>query len=200
MHRRRSTLTLASIAIAIAALGLVSGATPVTAQAAKQHRHCVKNLLEPATPAVCYDNFTAAMAAATDGQITDAAPDAGVAMKDQSFVNRLNPTGEKKDTAAIVPTASLVVVGILYSDADFGGSTYTFRSRPCTNTLNDSDYGVAYVGDDWNDQAESIKVFNNCYARLWQHRDFRGAMLDWAGSRSDFGSVMANEVSSLEFS
>jgi hypothetical protein len=212
MHFRLRTLTLASTALA--ALGLASSAAPsatttttttesVKAKTAKKPRHCVNSSAGPDTRAVCYDDFTAAIAAAIGGQITDAPADVRVAMKDQRLLARLNHTGEKKDTAAFAPTAStgLMVIGILYSDTDFVGSTYTVsRSTGCTGPLNNIDHDVAYVGDDWNDEGESIQVFQNCYARLWQHRDFQGAMLDFAGDRSDFGAVMANEVSSMQFS
>jgi hypothetical protein len=54
------TLTVA----AIAALGLASGVTQVQAQeTARKPRHCVQSLVTPNTPAVCYDNFTATIAA-----------------------------------------------------------------------------------------------------------------------------------------
>jgi hypothetical protein len=90
MHPRLRTLTLASIAIA--ALGCASSATPVQpAETAKKPRHCVKSLAEPYTRAVCYDDFTAAIAAATGGQITDAPADVRVAMNDQQPPARRMP-------------------------------------------------------------------------------------------------------------
>jgi hypothetical protein len=95
---------------------------------------------------VCYDDFTAAIAAATGGQITDAPADVRVAMNDQRLLAKLNHTGEKKDekknTADIQPTAELVL-GILFDDTIFDGSALIFTgSRACTWTPNDIDFLV----------------------------------------------------------
>jgi hypothetical protein len=199
MDFRLRPLPLASVAVA--ALGLAFGATLVQAQTAEKTRHCVQSLTEPDTRAVCYDNFAEAMAAATGGQIADAPPEVRDAMNDPGLLEKLNRTGEKKDAPATASARDRLVVAILFSDHNFQGSTLTFfRNRACTTETTDIDHSSAYVGDDWNDEGMSIRVFNNCFARLWEHRDFQGAMLDFAGDRSDFGALMDEEVSSLQFS
>jgi hypothetical protein len=191
---RLRTLTLAYIAIAT--LGLASSATPVQAQTP---RHCVKNLAEPDAPAVCHNNFTAAIAAATLGQIKDAPADVRDAMSDEGLQARLNHTGEKRSTTAIQPRAGLVIA-IVYDDRHYRGDSRIYTgNRPCTDTTNDIDFHVRHVGHDWNDEIGSIRLYNNCYARLWEHADFHGAMLDFAGDRPYLG-ILDEEVSSIQFS
>lgn len=197
MHFRLRTLTLASIAIA--ALGLASVVTPVQpAETAKKPRHCVKSLSKPDTRTACYDNFTAAIAAATGGRITDAPADVRVAMNDQRLLAKLNATGEKKDTAAI-PSAVEAPISTLFIDDGFDDDSLTYIGTACTGPVSDIDFAEPYVGDEWNDDFESIRTFNNCFARLWEHRDFKGAMLDFFGDRSDLG-VLNDEVSSVQWS
>jgi hypothetical protein len=183
----------------VVALGPASNAQEKKTTTAGKARHCVSNSAEP-TRIMCYDNFTAAIAAATGGRISDAPADVRMAMSDKGLMERLNHTKERKGGPQITYSAGSVVIGILYSAADFSGSTFTLTSSfGCTDTLNDIDHQWAYLGDDWNDVPQSIRTFNNCYARLWEHRNFTGAMLDFAGDRSDFGS-MHDKISSIQFS
>jgi|EndMetStandDraft_9_1072997.scaffolds.fasta_scaffold152025_1 hypothetical protein len=65
-------------------------------------RHCVSNSAEP-TRIMCYDNFTAAIAAATGGRISDAPADVQKAMKDRRLMEKLNATKEKR-TVRRLPT------------------------------------------------------------------------------------------------
>ena len=103
MEFRLRTLTLAS---AIGALGLASVVSPVHpnekgvhgrhAVNANKNRHCVTDLSKRDDPTTCYDTFTAAIAAATGGRITDAPADLRVAMNDERFLARVYNTGKKK--------------------------------------------------------------------------------------------------------
>lgn len=220
MDVRRRTLTIASIAIA--ALGLASVVTPVRpaekgehgrhAANAKKNRHCVTDLSKSDTPPTCYDTFTAAIAAATGGQITDAPADSRAAMNDQRLMARMNATGGKKGLAAsgdkkspaITPTAHVSGhIGTIFYDDQFGGSSNNYiGSHGCDDDLHenpfDAEFRKAYVGDDWNDDFESIRGFNNCWMRVWEHRDFGGVSTQWAPELSDLG-VLNDEGSALAF-
>jgi hypothetical protein len=209
MHFRLRTLTLASIAIA--ALGLASSATPVQpaekgehgrhAANANKNRHCVTNLSKPDSPTTCYDTFTAAIAAATGGRITDAPADSRVAMNDQRLLARLNATGDKKNAAAIQGGPD-VLVGIIYYDDGFGGPSQSWLGRSCDDITHEdpqnAENRLAYVGDDWNDDFEAFRGFSNCWVRVWEHRDFKGASTPWAPFLSDLG-VLNDEGSALAF-
>jgi len=88
----------------------------------------------------------------------------------------------------------------MFEDTDWRGSSISYTSeRDCTTPVTDVDFTTEYVGDAWNDEMESYRTFRNCYVRLWQNRGFLGAMLDFAGDRSDFG-ILGDEVSSIQWS
>ena len=142
----------------------------------------------PPTPTTCYDTFTAAIAAATGGQITDAPANSRVAMNDQRLLARLNASGDKKSTAAIQEN---VPVGIIFYEAAFQGPSVSFLEEPattyCTRTPKTPDTELPYVGDYWNDNFSSFIAFNNCWGKVWEHRDFGGVSTPWARRMGDIG-------------
>jgi len=162
------------------------------------------SLTEPGNPTTCYDTYTAAMAAATGGKVTDAPAHPREAMRDKGLMARLNATGDKKSTAGAVIQRAVAPVLTIWCDDGFSGCTFgndsfTWSGNACSNTLDDVDITIPYVGDDWNDDFESFQAFNNCYAKVFEHRDFGGASLDFVPERSDFG-VLNDEVSSIQLS
>lgn len=196
-HVPATIMLVVATAIAIPALWLTPSET--MAQSAEVSRHCVQSLTKPKAQTACYDTFTDAIRAATGGQITDAPADVRTAVNDQRLLERLRPTGETKNDD-IQPRGVERVIAILHSGANFGGSSLTYSADgDCTGSLFDIDFAEPYVGDEWNDEAESIKTFANCRTRLFEHRDFTGAMIDFAGDRTDFG-ILADKVSSLQWS
>jgi peptidase inhibitor family I36 len=172
---------------------------------AKKAGHCVTSLEKPGNPTACYDTFTAAIAAATGGQVADAPGQLRVAMKDKGLLARLNATGDKKSTAADQSIARAEApVLIIYCDDNFrpctfGNSSHIWTGRPCTTETTDVDRAISYVGDDWNDDFESFQAFNNCWAKVFQDINFGGASLDFAPERPDFGSLN-DEISSIQLS
>src|SRR5262249_17114350 len=155
--------------------------------------HCVTSLTKPGNPTTCYDTFTAAIAAATGGQITDAPADPGVAMKDKGLLERLNATGVKKSTGANQPIADVPII-TLFCAEDFercviGGNSITYTGRPCDNSVFPVEWQVPYVGDDWNDWSESFRGFNNCWGKIFKDRDFGGEFKNFAPERASFGDL-----------
>ena len=55
--------------------------------------HCVTSLTKPGNPTTCYDTFTAVIAAATGGKVTDAPADPRVAMNDKSLAGEVERFG-----------------------------------------------------------------------------------------------------------
>jgi hypothetical protein len=222
MHARLQTLLLASIAIV--ALGLANGAAPTTtttttttttaqqgkvnrAKTAKKAGHCVTILTKTDNPTICYDTFTAAMAAVTGGKVTDAPADVRAAMKDQGLLARLNVSSDKKEkgTARVqLSSGERIDVHVLtiYCDNDFSGCvgahSATFSGPPCDDTLftEPPENKIPYVGDDWNDDFESFRGFNGCWAQVFEHANFGGASLPFASERRDLG-VLDDEASSI---
>ncbi len=94
------------------------------------------------------------------------------------------------------------LIGAQYWDIDFNGEILlTYLNHRCTETTNDVDYAISWLGDKWNDQISSVKTFNNCNERLWENRDFRGADTGWISISSDLRTLNFNDkASSIEFS
>ncbi|MBR1276101.1 hypothetical protein [Bradyrhizobium sp. AUGA SZCCT0283] len=211
MHYQLRTLALASIAV----IGLASVATPAHprekvgrhAVNANKNRHCVTDLSKPDT--TCYDTFTAAIAAATRGRVTDAPADSRVAMKDERFMARVYNTGDKniqtgdKKKADIQPRV-FGVIGTIFYQSDFDGSSHSWSEQTCDDQTDPAtgqehiDWRVAYVGDDWNDDFESARGGNNCQMKVFEHRDFQGASSPWFWEINWLG-VLQDEGSSLQF-
>lgn len=167
--------------------------------------HCITSLTKAESPTTCYDTFTEAIAAATGGKVTDAPADVTVAMKDKDLLKRLNASTDKKDsTANAPPSGADVLVLTIFCDDHYRGCTLGAKSTSwvgpvCTNTLNDVDTSIPFVGNDWNDDFESFIAYNNCWAKVYEHRDFGGASTPWAPQLPDFG-VLNDEGSSIEVS
>ena len=181
--------------MALAAMGLAFVAKP--AQAAEPPRHCVVDVAEKNTPMECYDSFTAAIAKATGGRVTDAPNNVQAALKDEQLTARLNATGATKDRASV---AVDVLIGIEYWDSGFRGSTYTFTAPwGCTGTTSDIDWQFASLPSNWNDEIGSYRGFSNCWVKHYEHSFFGGISTAYDGGRADMG-WMDDETSSLRWS
>ena len=122
-----------------------------------------------------------------------------MAMNDQRLLERLNATGDKKSTKAIQGGPD-VLIGTIYYDDGFGGPSQSWLGTSCDDTTHDNPFNaehrLAYVGDNWNDDFEAFRGFNNCWMRVWEHRDFGGASTPWAAEMRDLG-VLNDEGSAL---
>jgi hypothetical protein len=211
MRLRLRSLAFASIVIV--GMGIAPAATHAqaaekpaekprvaTPRAAKPS-HCVQSLSPKNAPMTCYSSFRLAIAKATGGRITDAPDNVRIAMNDKRLLERLNWTGAKKQHRVPVrSTAAGDVVSIMYDEDSFRGDSIIYRStHDCSNQTSDIEFTKEYVGDRWNDRMESYKTFRNCWVRLFEHRGFQGAFLDFAGDRTDFGRLH-DEISSLQWS
>jgi hypothetical protein len=159
-------------------------ATDLETSAAPGGKHCVSTASGDAT---CYATFTEAIAAATDGRITDAPADAADAVGDDTFTARLNGLA----TARSGPKASSVVIGIVYKDAHYqGGSTWVF-SQPhgCDGNYNTSfrDFEVGnlnawpYSDFGFNDAISSFHSYSGCRTVLFEDWHWLGAA-SWGGT------------------
>ncbi len=167
--------------------------------------HCLTSLTKTENATACYDTFTELVAAATGGKITDAPADVAVAMQDKELLKQLNASTDKKQGPANGPKsgADVLVLTIFcddhYTGCTFGAGSTSWVGPACSDTLNDIDSSIAYVGDDWNDDFESFIAYNNCYAKVFEHANFGGASTPWAGALPDFG-VLNDEGSSIQLS
>jgi hypothetical protein len=211
-NQRRSATLMLLAATAIAALWLTSAATLAQSAEKGEHgrhsvnanknRHCVTDLSKPDAPTTCYDTFTAAIAAATRGRVTDAPADSRKALKDERFMARVYNTPDKEketiQTQDAPPQARIFgVVGTIFYDENFDGSSRTWSQESCDDFAS-IDWEVSYVGDDWNDDFQSAKGGNNCQMRVFEHSGFGGASTPWFWENPWLG-VLEDEGSSLQF-
>ena len=168
--------------------------------------HCIASLKDPDAPAACYDTFTEVIAITSGGRITDAPADVSVAMKDKDLLARLRVSTDKKDIEAIPleERAAEVQVLTIFCDDHFEGCTFgnhslTYIGPACNNSLEDTETPIRYVGDAWNDDFESFRGFNNCWAKVFEHIDFRGASTPFSPELPDLG-VLNDEGTSIRVS
>ncbi|MGA2929299.1 MAG: hypothetical protein ABSG43_25580 [Solirubrobacteraceae bacterium] len=174
----------------------------------------------------CYTSFRAAIAAATDGRVTDAPNNVATAMASRRLAAELNqtpsgdsisgttpmktnqtsPTSSDSATSALrvaqTASSSSYVLGIEYVDANWQGSTFTWTgNHTCASTLSDIDYYVpSLVPYGWNDVISSFDSYSNCWTKLFENANFTGATYGFADSTSYVGDAMNDRASSIQFS
>lgn len=164
------------------------------AQAGSAGRHCSYRL-EPVSSdgrtvsaelvlIGCYDTFSEALAAGSDGAIQ---------------VSRATTPRQLTDamlSEATIAAADDTLIGTEWGSVNFsGGSSSYYAPDSCAGTV----YAVSYVGDFWNDQFASGKGFGGCDTnKKFQHSNFGGAVLTCTPNCSDYGALR-NEVSSLKW-
>jgi hypothetical protein len=105
--------------------------------------------------------------------------------------------------AVAPPAQAATVVGVMYQHSNYGGAQLTHTVTPngftCTASLSNVDVQYASMPSGWNDVVSSHRGYANCWARLYEHSNYGGALLDYAGSRSSLGA-MNDKTSSVRYS
>ncbi|WP_125264513.1 hypothetical protein [Streptomyces alboflavus] len=193
------TLAVTCTAMGLGGAGIASASTT----GAKHTKTCVQSLQKgkskPSKP-TCYENYRAAIAAATNGGITDAPVNARQASMDKNFQARLDRLGKStpKGRAAVTGETPYLLAQ-LFTEGNFGGTALVYMgAQPCERD-NGTDYQRPYVGDEFNDQISAVKTFSDCRANLHEDRDFQGANIGWLfGEWSYVGDAMNDRTSSVE--
>jgi len=170
-------------------------------------QHCV---VSPSSQVTCYDTFTAAIAAATNGEIADAPADPRLAIDDDAFTTRINAIGDRvrANAAGIGEKANkaVVVIGISYKDAHYntGGGTWVWE-KPwgCDGNLASSDWWVEnlnvppFSDFGFNDSISSFHSYNNCRTQLFEDWRFLGSRTPLTGDMDYVGDAMNDRASSI---
>jgi hypothetical protein len=83
-----------------------------------------------------------------------------------------------------------------YVDANYGGSSTLIYG--CGGPCDSAGYGIAYVGDGWNDRISSYKVWNNCfYSRAYTNSNYGGTCQRYHNNVPWVGSTMNDKISSF---
>jgi hypothetical protein len=151
--------------------------------------HCVSQI--SSNDVSCYSSFREAIAFATGGMIVDA-PEANVALVDESFARRI-------DALSVTINAG-VVIGIDYEDAKWTGSTLTWTANiGCDGNIGFADFEAFSMPSGWNDEITSFRSFSNCQTVLFEHNGFFGATTQKAVDLSFGGSAMDDRASSIRW-
>lgn len=159
----RSAAFLASLALL-----LVGVAAPANAQTKEEH--CVILLGEDADTVICADTVDAADAA----------------FAEQTGLRRV-------ESADVVGPLVVYSLATLYTDAGYGGSSYTFtRSTACNGVTLASVPDLATVGV--NDAVSSFLTYSSCQVRLYADVSYGGSTYGYTTSQSSLPTF--NDVAS----
>lgn len=206
MYRKNSSLAFTFATLCFAGCAMDSGTSddPTAGTAASGAStpatpHCVQSVSSDKLS--CFDSFTAAIAAATGQQITDAPADARVALSDPGFRARINAlAAAPRRGASVVQSLTTVVVGIEYRDDNFQGPTLTYTAPVgCDANLSTIDYQVTAIPDPWNDQISSFIAFSDCSEQLYEAANFGGSQTPIAQSLTGVGAAMNDRASSIRW-
>ncbi|MEU5419355.1 hypothetical protein ACH4UT_14415 [Streptomyces sp. NPDC020799] len=201
----KPTRTLVAIGLGTLAT-LAAVASPAVAQGAwagqaKAVQHCVVDTGNGGKS--CFSTYREAISFATKGRVTDAPDDTRAAVHDKKLQERLSgPRSEhgaklskNVTNARSAAAAEYRVLGTVYSDKDFGGSSLTYRgSVGCGWRYPE----FATMADGWNDQVSSTSS-GQCDVTLYQHANFLGFSQTYRGNVPYVGDAMNDQASSVSF-
>ncbi|MFF4411515.1 hypothetical protein ACFYY8_03240 [Streptosporangium sp. NPDC001559] len=185
-------------------------------QASPAGRHCVVHLTASKPSIVlssenttCYTTFTAAIADATGGAITNAPADTATAMADSDLKRRINALNQgaldQTDgrTASVRPTKTPQppnVVGIEYEHGNWGGGSYTFQSPYGCRKDVGVDYEVSSLSGWLNNAISSYETYGGCWVMHYENENFKGNSTSWEHDSSWIGADMNDKTSSIRWS
>ncbi|MER6519891.1 hypothetical protein ACFWHQ_02945 [Streptomyces sp. NPDC060334] len=102
----------------------------------------------------------------------------------------------KAEAAQLGGQAEYKDLGRIWSDANSGGSEFTFRGSVGCNWRYPEFNDLGKWG--WNDTVSSAQGIT-CPITLWEHRDFRGASQTYHGYNAYVGDGMNDKATSVSF-
>lgn len=93
------------------------------------------------------------------------------------------PDAESRDRSPQAAADTLLMTW--YDLPDFAGASTQVRGR--SGGCDREGYGIAYVGDDWNDRISSFRTFNGCNTVSGYHHANYGADAYYCGKCGDSG-------------
>ncbi|MFD7631828.1 hypothetical protein ACFV7Q_38490 [Streptomyces sp. NPDC059851] len=144
----------------------------------------------------------ATLTLAAAGVVPAAAAEQAPAPKAPKFCTYVVDTGEGGCFATRAQAADLggqreyKDLGRIWSDANSGGSEFTFRGSVGCNWRYPEFNELSKWG--WNDTVSSAQGIA-CPITLWEHKDFRGAHQTYHGYNAYVGDGMNDKASSISF-
>lgn len=137
-------------------------------------------------PARCFETFSDAIFAATDGRVR-LAPSVTARTVDEQTLRG----GDMN-----APLATFVIA-IEYQHSNFGGATLTITSSVTCDGYSHS-FPFSSFPAGWNDIISSARAFSNCNNSYhYEHAGFGGAVINCGSSCSYIGNAMNDRTSSI---
>ncbi|WP_435279048.1 hypothetical protein [Streptomyces sp. 1222.5] len=165
-------------------LALGTATAAANANAAPTARNCVVDIDSGSKQ--CYDTFRAAIAASTNGRITDAPLSAKHI--DQKLADRLKASS---GTSA----AESVQLGVVYTDSNYDGSSMTLTAGTGCQSGNGRDFQYDLDGI-WNNSISSLTTLS-CWLELWDAPNTAGFHQEYQQATSYVGDAMNDRASSV---
>ncbi|MET7622638.1 hypothetical protein [Streptomyces sp. NPDC005408] len=166
-------------------------------------RHCVVRLSQ-GNQMSCFATFSAAIAAATGGKVTNAPADPGSAMADPAFAAQLDESAAKRPSSAPRSTATTpgnTVIGIEYEHIGFAGSTFVLTSDyGCTPDLDYAEWEYTFWRTSWSDRISSFRTYAGCRANHFDGPFYDGAQTGYQVSQYYIGEPMNDRTTSIRWS
>lgn len=164
-------------------------------------KHCVGSAVTG--KATCYTTFREAISKATGGRVNDAP--IAAAQLSPAQVTKLNTTQArtmKGGMTALTATEPAGVLEIDYTDANFGGSTFTWNGQDC-RAMGSSSFqfvdNLQALG--WGDRISSFQSFNHCYSTHYWDANRSGPSFTRHASdpMSYVGDTWNDQISSIRW-
>lgn len=163
----------AALVVAVASVAVpVAGASPALAD--EPVTHCWQDLESGAGG--CFDTYAEVL--------TDIALHAAV------------PRG---DTADGITPLSTVIIGQVFEDANYGGSSFTFTASGDCDTNVDVDWELSAMPSGWNDRVSSFKSFGQCATKIWQDVGYGGSSYGFVVNSTYVGATLNDQASSIQW-
>ena len=105
----------------------------------------------------------------------------------------------QRSQSELVSPAATVILGQVFEDANYGGSSYTFTASSGCDTNADVDWQVSSMPSGWNDRVTSFKSFNDCATRIWSDTGYSGSTYGFVVNSTNVGTTMNDQTSSIQW-
>lgn len=193
----------AGLALGIgSAITVVSFRAPVLAASEESPGpDCVMTIRAQGGPLVeCFDDFTAALAHATRGEITDAPMTAAAAVRDPEIRHELRIDAQfELANHENTTSGSGQILPIEYEHRDLQGNSLIYRAGSGCDADTGIEWSVPAISSDWNDEISSFVGANGCGAKHFEHSSYNGASTPWGQSGNYLGDAMNDRTSSIRW-
>ena len=114
-------------------------------------------------------------------------------------LDALESEDSQESLSDLVSPAASVVIGQVFEDASYGGSSYTFTASSGCDTNADVDWQVSSMPSGWNDRVTSFKSFNQCATRIWSDTGYSGNSYGFVANSTNVGATMNDQTSSIQW-